>query len=140
MKSVLISIHPNHVQNILSGDKLFEYRKIFPLKGVTHLVIYATVPVGAVVAVAEIDQILEGSPSCIWEKTKHAGGITRQFYRDYFRDRKRAFAIKVGHVRSFAEPIDPIKILGVAIPQSYIYLENEKLRKILKRECLPTAL
>lgn len=44
-KAVLISIHPEHVANILSGVKIFEYRKVIPVHEVSHLVLYCTPPV-----------------------------------------------------------------------------------------------
>ena len=42
---VLLSIKPEFVEAIFSGEKLYEYRKAIFKKNVTTVVIYATKPV-----------------------------------------------------------------------------------------------
>ena len=69
-KTILLSIHPCFVEKILSGEKLFEYRKNIPTD-ISHVVIYATVPIKNIVAFVEVDSVLKGSPQEIWEKTKN---------------------------------------------------------------------
>src|SRR5690554_6448798 len=113
---VLMSIHPEHVSNILSGRKVFEYRRIIPNKKITHLVIYCTSPVKKVVAVAEVLDCLVGSPSRVWEKTSYGSGITRQFFRDYFSGRKSASAFLLGNVFEMKQPIDLDCLTGKKVP------------------------
>jgi predicted transcriptional regulator len=60
MCKILISINPEHVQNILSGKKIFEYRKIRCRETVDSMVIYSTAPQMCVVAEASIDEIIVG--------------------------------------------------------------------------------
>ena len=87
---LLISIHPEFVEKIISGQKVFEFRKTLPSQLPTHLVIYATTPVQRVVAVAEVNEVLTGSPSEIWERSKKGAGISRAYFRQYFSGRKSA--------------------------------------------------
>ena len=61
-QAVLISIHPEHVDNIMSGEKVFEYRKILPRRDISFLVLYCTAPVKKIIAVAEVLGCVKGSP------------------------------------------------------------------------------
>ena len=56
MCQMLLSINPEHVKNILSGKKLFEFRKVRCKSDVDRIVIYATAPHKMVVAEAEIEE------------------------------------------------------------------------------------
>ena len=47
---VLLSIKPEFVEKIFSGEKRFEYRKsIFKQQNIDTIVIYSTMPVGMIV-------------------------------------------------------------------------------------------
>ena len=66
MCKILISINPEYVNEILSGRKKYEYRKVKAKKdNVDKMIIYATAPVMKVVAEIEILKILEESPDLI---------------------------------------------------------------------------
>lgn len=63
METLLISLHPRHAQNILSGKKIIELRK----KGVRedrygttfdYILIYETLPTAAIIGVCEAGEIL----------------------------------------------------------------------------------
>lgn len=78
----LVSIRPEYVERILSGEKTYEYRRrIFKRPQVDTLVIYATMPVGKVVAEAGITGVLESSPEDIWEKTSRHAGISEDRFK-----------------------------------------------------------
>jgi len=51
---ILISINPEYVEKILSGEKKYEFRKINPKRKIDALVIYQTYPLMRVVAEAEV--------------------------------------------------------------------------------------
>jgi adenylate kinase len=122
---LLISIHPEFVEKILSGQKVFEFRKILPSKLPSHLVIYATNPVQKVVAVAEVEGAMSGSPSEIWERTGKGAGISRAYFRQYFSGRKTANAFQLGKVfeLKIGIPLAEINPKLVA-PQSFLFLQN----------------
>jgi len=121
---LLISIHPEFVEKIISGQKVFEFRKTLPSQLPTHLVIYATSPVQRVVAVAEINEALTGSPSGIWERSKKGAGITRAYFRQYFSGRKSASAFKIGKVAALRRPLSLQEINPILVaPQSYRKLD-----------------
>ncbi len=129
MKSaLLISIHPEYVDKILSGEKRFEYRRRRPKADISHLVIYATSPIKRIVAIAEVESVISGSPSSLWEKTKYAAGISRSAFRVYFRGRNIGNAFKLGRVFRIDSAISSQMIFTP--PQSFAYLPQDSIKKL----------
>lgn len=121
-KTIIISIHPQHIEKILSGKKLYEYRKRIPLD-VKYLVVYATAPVKMIVALIEVDTIIQGKPIDVWNKTRNGAGITKVFYMKYFKQRDRAYAIRFRRVYDLPAPQMISCVKGVMRPpQSYMYI------------------
>jgi len=131
---VLISIHPEHVANILSGNKVFEYRKTIPKKKVSHLVLYCTDPVKKIIAIVEVLGCITGSPSQVWSQTSFGGGISRHFFRQYFSGQKLANAYLLGRAYQVEEPMDLSCLPGRRTPpQSFYYLDESAVRAVAKR-------
>lgn len=77
MVKALLSVKPEYAEKILSGEKIYEFRRrIFKRKDVDILVIYATRPQCRVVAEARIGGIMESTPEDIWKRTNRYGGIS----------------------------------------------------------------
>lgn len=103
---VLISIKPEFVKKIFSGEKKFEYRKaIFRNPNVDTVVIYATKPCGKVVGEFEINKILCDNPEKIWESTQEFSGITKEFFDQYFRNKEKAYALEITEVIQYKRPL-----------------------------------
>ncbi|EGQ9817937.1 ASCH domain-containing protein [Vibrio antiquarius] len=121
----LLSIKPEFVEKILSGEKLVEYRKaVFKRPEVKSVVIYSTMPDGLIVGEFEIGQILAKPPEELWEQTKDVSGINKQFFDEYFTDRDVAYAIEIKKLKRYATPINPYeKEEGFKAPQSFKYIE-----------------
>ena len=67
----LLSIKPEFVDKIRTGEKLFEYRKaVFKRQDVKSVVIYSTMPEGKIIGEFEIGEIIKSRPSELWEATK----------------------------------------------------------------------
>ena len=125
MKALLLSIKPEYVENILQGEKKFEYRKRLAKEDVSYIYVYSTAPSMKVVASVHIEGHLSDSPTALWEKTKAAAGISRDKFRDYFRGCKTAYAYKLGKVEVFESPKN-LSDFGVAVaPQSFVYIKIE---------------
>ena len=124
MKSIVLSINPIHVQNILNGAKKYEYRTKAAKGNVKSIFMYETAPVKKIVAEAEIVEVLMLSPEDLWEKTKEQSGITKQFFDSYFKGREVAYAYKLGKVNVFDEPKELIDFGIKAAPQSFVYLNS----------------
>ena len=122
MAKIILSINPQHVENIFSGIKKYEYRKIKCKKEINKIIIYSTSPVMKIVGEAEVDYIVEGRPDDVWKKTKEYSGINIEFYREYYNNKDMAIAYKLKNVKKYDKQID-IKKYGVkAPPQSYVYI------------------
>lgn len=122
MSAILLSIKPEYAKAILDGRKKYEFRKVRCKAGVNKIVFYATVPWSRVVGEAEIEDVLEGSPSDVWEQTKNAAGITRDKYGKYYHDRDKAVAYKLKNVIAY-DPPKTLSDYGVDhVPQSFVYL------------------
>lgn len=122
MCRVLLSIKPEYVEKIFSGEKEFEFRKNRCKSDVRKMLIYCTSPVMKVVGEADIVQIIEGSPSVVWEKTQNKSGITKDFYDSYYAGRTKSVAYKLANIKKYKKP-KTLKSLGIATaPQSFVYL------------------
>lgn len=122
MSAILLSIKPEYAKAILEGKKGYEFRKVRCKAGVNKIVFYATVPWSKVVGEAEIEGVLEGNPSDIWEQTKDAAGITRDKYDKYYHGHDRAVAYKLRNAIAYDPPRN-LSDYGIDhVPQSFIYL------------------
>lgn len=78
MPTMLLSIKPEYAKAILAGQKEYEFRKRRCKTDVNKIVFYSTAPESKVVGEAEIEDIIEGSPSKIWELTKKLQELREQ--------------------------------------------------------------
>lgn len=121
-RKILISINPEHVENILKGIKKYEYRKIAAKEDVSSIIIYETTPVKRVVAEAEIIEVLMCPPAKLWEQTKDKSGISKKFFDKYFKGKDLAYAYELGEVKVFETP-KALSDYGIkSAPQSFVYV------------------
>jgi predicted transcriptional regulator len=121
---MLLSINPEHVENILNGTKLFEFRKTRCRETVDTIVIYSTAPKMRIVAEATLDDVIIGDVLEVWHLTKAYAGISYNFYRSYYKGKKYAVAYKLGAVTVFKEPL-ALSAFGITHPpQSFAYLSE----------------
>lgn len=124
MCSILMSIKPEYVHRILSGRKIYEYRKKACKKAVNRIYIYSTVPVQKVVGEAEIESIIVDTPDKLWKLTHKGAGIDKVFFDSYYENREIAVAYKLINVKKYKEP-KTLSELGIkTAPQSYQYIEE----------------
>ena len=138
-ETIILSIHPNHIEKILSGEKRYEYRKRIPTD-IRYIVVYATAPIKMIVALIEIDSVIKGIPKEVWDKTKNYAGISQDFFMRYFSNHQDAYAIKIKAVHEllYPKPITDLKD-QICAPQSYTYLKEpviELYHKLgIKKRC-----
>ena len=77
---ILLSINPQHVERIMNGDKIYEFRKTQCKKKVDKIVIYSTSPVMKVVGEADVADVLVDDPQTIWKITEKKSGIEKDFF------------------------------------------------------------
>ncbi|WP_288206712.1 ASCH domain-containing protein [uncultured Parabacteroides sp.] len=123
---ILLSIKPEFVKEIFSGKKKFEYRKsIFTNKKVTSVIVYSTMPVGKIVGEFTIETVLVDKPQILWKKTSEYSGISKKFFDEYFAGRDQAYAIKIGTLLPYDNPINPYEKWNSFVPpQSFRYIDD----------------
>jgi len=126
---ILLSIKPEFVKEIFMGNKKFEYRKsIFKNNKVRDVIIYATMPVGRIVGEFSIEKILEDVPSKLWEDTSSESGISKTFFDTYFKGRKKAYALQIGKLIEYENPINPYELnVNFMPPQSFKYIPEDNV-------------
>lgn len=124
MCKILISIKPEYVNEILSGRKKYEYRKVKAKKdNVDKMIVYATAPIMKVVAEIEILNILEDVPNLVWEHTKKYSGISKSFYDKYYENRDIAIAYQLGKIKKYDKPKELSELGILYSPQSFVYID-----------------
>lgn len=124
MCSILLSINPSHVENILNGTKLYEFRKKACKRHVDKILIYSTTPIMKVVGEAEVEDVLVDNPETIWKKTKTKSGIDKKFFDQYYANREQAVAYKLKNVIRYGEPKELKEYGVISAPQSFQYIEE----------------
>ncbi len=118
----LLSINPEFVAKIASGEKKYEFRKIEFRQEVSEILVYETSPISKVVGVIKKGAILSEAPEKIWEITKAHSGIKKDFFDSYYENKTKAVAIEICDYTSFKVP-QPLSEYGVkAAPQSFVYI------------------
>lgn len=120
---IIVSINPEYVEKILSGEKKFEYRTRVAKQQVHTLIIYATKPIMKVVAEVEILGVIATSPEELWNQTKNQSGITKSFFNTYFKDGQVAYAYKLGEVKVYERPKSLLDFGLRMAPQSFAYVK-----------------
>lgn len=125
--TVIIAIKPEFAKLILSGKKLFEYRKIVPKEPIDKVLIYASTPIRKIVGEFQIQNIISGTPQQVWKKTGSDSGISKEYFFDYFKRKLIAYAICVKNVVAYNKPIEPNKLIpSFKAPQSFMYIRNNQ--------------
>lgn len=121
-RNILISINPEHVENIINGTKKFEYRTKAAKCDIGKIIIYETTPVKKVVAEVEIVDVLTMSPNELWNETKLESGISKDYFDAYFKNRDIAYAYKLGAIKVYDTPRE-LNEFGLRFaPQSFAYV------------------
>lgn len=129
-----MAIHPKFAGKILSSTKRVEFRRRSTSRTVTHLVIYATSPVCAVVGVAEIKRLEKGSPGHLWREFRDVGGIDRESFFAYFSGSSEGCAYVLGEIWKCVPPIAlGSDGLPSRAPQAFQYLDERALQALLEK-------
>ena len=122
MAKILISINPEHVRNILNGNKKYEYRRTMAKRKIKSLLIYETFPCKKVVAEIQVDDVMAYTPKKLWNKTKDFSGISKKFFDEYFCGKEIAYAYKLGKINKYEKPKDLSDFGLNNPPQSFVYI------------------
>lgn len=122
-----MSIHPEFAEAILSGRKGVEFRKRPVAPDVSHVLVYATLPVGSLVGWFHVEGQTIETPKRLWAQFKEVGCISRTRFFAYYGGRRVGTGIKVAEAGRFNTPL-PLSEFGTIIrpPQSFQYLTSEQ--------------
>ena len=127
----LISIHPEFAERILNGEKQVELRRSKLHGAISHLVIYATAPIGAVLGWVRVTSVESASPTKVWDTHKNHAGVTRARFREYFRGCHLAVAIQISDPEPLPTPLYLDQISeGLSAPQSWRYLSHDEASRV----------
>ena len=114
------------LQEIISGEKQYEYRKILFKQKVDTVYIYASRPISKIVGEFKINEILCDTPENIWKETRRQSGVTRKSFDKYYKGREKAVALKIKECKEYKDAINPESLLpNFNVPQSFIYIEDK---------------
>jgi predicted transcriptional regulator len=130
--AILLSVKPKFANLIVDGSKLVELRRTIPVQSVGTLAIYSSSPVQMIVALTDVKETIEASPTKLWKISKNnGGGLTRSEFTAYFESKKTGFAMMLENIRIYRKPVNPAKIFkSFSAPQSFKYLTSKELEKL----------
>ena len=130
MNTILLSINPEHVENIINGTKKYEFRRVKCKQKIDKILIYATSPIKMIVGEATVLDVIEDSIEQVWKITSEFSGISETFFNDYYIGKHQAVAYRLGKVTSFPKPFS-LDTIGVkAAPQSFVYMSDSMMGKV----------
>lgn len=123
MNTILMSIKPVYVDKIFDGTKKYEFRKTRCKTKPNRIIVYSSSPVKKVVGELIIEEVLFDDKEIIWNKTNIYGGIEKDKYDNYFKNKKYAVAYKIGKYIKYDIPRELKEYNIKSAPQSYIYIK-----------------
>ena len=124
MKNVMLSIQPVHFNKILSGEKIFEFRKVLPAD-ISRIYFYVSAPVKKVSAYLDMPHVLKKEKEQLWETTHAGAGIEKVFFDEYFAKKEIALAIEINNLVVLDEP-KTLKDFGIEFsPQNFCFIKNQ---------------
>jgi|SRR5690606_4480384 predicted transcriptional regulator len=125
LTDAILSIKPVFAEAIISGIKTVEFRKKNFKKDVEKIYIYSSSPTKMIIGYFTIAEVIEDTPTKLWERFKSVGGIDKSGFFNYYNETEKGFALVIDEVVEFQNHIDPIEFIkNFTAPQSYIYLEK----------------
>lgn len=130
--NVLLSVKPKYAEKIVKGTKKYEFRKsVFKNNDIDKVYIYSSSPVSKIIGSFEIEKILKDPPEMIWKLCQKYSGISKKDFFSYFTNSNMAYAIEIGDIDRFKEPIDPYHIFEhFKPPQSFYYVPTNYLQSL----------
>ncbi|MFI9412307.1 hypothetical protein [Nocardia gamkensis] len=98
---VLMSLHAEYYDLIMSGEKVFEYRKRYPITGASAWYVYLTAPTSTLTAVIDLAAPIPGSPTEIAQIAEQARPGNGASVYDYLAPAGHGLALPILRVREY---------------------------------------
>ena len=93
---VILSVKPRWADKILSGQKVIELRRRFPIPpSPISALLYASSPTKALVGVVTVESVACLPPDVLWPRVAQHACVTIWQYQSYFEESDKAFALRV---------------------------------------------
>ena len=125
---ILLSIKPQFVEKIFSGEKKYEFRKTeFKRKNIDSIIVYSSGNIKKIVGEIKFHKVLCDTPKKIWQLTHADAGLSLEAFMSYYAGRQKAFAIVIDEFKPYKTLVSlDEKYPGVKAPQSVLYLDEAK--------------
>lgn len=133
--TILVSIRPEYVARILTGEKRVELRRTFPSRVASGgtMLIYETTPRRAIVASCEVSGVEDLPVETIWRRYRAVAGIDRAQFDAYYRGSEAGVVLRLGEVRAAKREIPLARMRAtyeLTPPQSFAYIGPALNRRI----------
>lgn len=103
---IMLSVSPGYARSILAGVKGVELRRRAPrISRGTRAWLYSTLPVGQVVAVLTIDDVVEAPLDELWRRYGSHAAIEKKDFDVYFDGLDHGAALIIREVQALKEPV-----------------------------------
>ena len=110
------------MEEIIEGNKKYEFRKTIFKKEAKQAFIYSSSPTKKIVGLFSIGEITRNTPQKLWADFRDLSGIDEQEFFNYFRGKDEGFAIEINNLKIFDNPLNPKQHLPrFTPPQSFCY-------------------
>ena len=120
--NALLSIKPEFADAIFRGEKRYEFRRSVFQRPVQVVVVYITSPICHVAGEFDVVEVISDTVEHLWFRTHAQAGIDRDRFLKYFAGCRKGYAIAIGNVRQYPNPLDLHTSFGVKPPQSFVYV------------------
>ncbi len=137
---LLISIKPEYANQIFSGHKTIELRRVrTKLKSEDLVIVYVTSPQKALVGLFEVEKVtieenLKQEFKNFWRLIKNKACINYKTFKKYYKGASLGVAIFIKNPHKFSKPLklntlkNEVDNFNFYPPQNYHYLSNEYVR------------
>jgi predicted transcriptional regulator len=134
-QTLLLSIHPEHAENIFSGIKKAELRKVRPrLSKGDHVYVYVSSPRKELIGAFEVSHIISDNPNSLWHQVKEYAALTKERFNEYYHNASMGYAIVIEKIWLLNNSISleqlRRKLPGFCPPQGYRYLKKSDIQRI----------
>lgn len=129
--ALLLSVRPRFAESIMDGSKAAEIRRQRPnIIAGAPVIIYATLPVAAVVGFARLSEVHCGRLEEIWSDYQDFMGVTRAEFDKYLVGAEEAYILMLTDVRRLEIPLGLSRMREISDfhpPRSYRYINRASL-------------
>jgi predicted transcriptional regulator len=132
-KVLLLSIHPEHCDNIFKGVKTVELRRTRPnVKSGDIIIVYASSPEKSVKGIVSVDKVIELPIDQLWLSVRDRAAVDHELFLSYFSGASKGCGIFLE--QKLCRQVTSITLhdlrkrwSGFHPPQSYRYLKQSEI-------------